>query len=313
MPVAEEWYLDKIVLPSSVEFHAMDSATLDANITSMIERGAGEVHPNFIATQSQRPRVQFATTQIGTILANIPLVGAAIASGTMYLKKGTTTGRISRATTSHKKVAWTTACVYWSTIRLPHNGRGTVDVIVETIYDGTNKPFIYTGSVALSGSVSTQDYFGAGPVVINGTSYTDVQEITISSGVQLDILGGSSEVYNTAIAVQSVEPSIEVSLLRSINWPTLTPDGLALDGTNGFIAYGRKFASDGDRVANGTAGHVGASCLSGRVVPLTTSGNGAGTLVDRFRVEPRYNATPATSLAVSGATKIDSDPTFSNL
>lgn len=312
MAVAEEWFLDKIILPSSVEFHSITSGRLEAGIATMMERGAGEVHPNFLATQVQQPSIPFSTTQIGTALTNVPLIGASVASGTFYLKKGAVTGRVARATTSHKKVACTTACVYWSNIRLPHNGPGTIDVVIMPVYDGSTSPFVYTGSIALSGSVSSQDYFGAGPVYINNTAYTDVQEINISSGVELFMLGGSSEVFNTAIGVRTTQPTIEVKMLRSINWPTLTPDGVALDGTNGFIAYGKKFSSDGQRVGNTTAGHVGVSCLSGRAIPLNTTGDGSSTLVDSFRVEARYHSTPGTSLAVSGATKIDGDPTFSN-
>lgn len=312
MPVAEEWFLDKIVLPSSVEFHAHGPSRLDAGIVTMMERGAGEVHPNLLTTQSQRQTIPFSTTQLGTVLSNVPLVGAAIASGTFYLKKGASTGRVARATTSHGKMACTTAFVYWTSIRLPHNGRGTVDVVIETVYDGSTEPFVFTGSVALSGSVSTQDYFGAGPVYINGTSYSDVQEITINSGATPFQLGGSSEVYNTAIGMQTVEPSIEVRMLRSINWPTIGQAGLALNGSSGFVAYGRKFSPDGQRVANGTAGHVGVSCLNGRVIPLNTSGDGSSVLSDTFRVEARYNATQGTSLGVSGATKIDGDYAFSN-
>lgn len=313
MSVAQEWFLDKIILPSSVEFHALQSARLDAGISSLIERAAGEVHPNFIATQVQRQAIHFTSPQLDTCLTNIPLIGASIASSTMYVKKGTVTGRIARETTSHYKVATTTACIYWSSIRLPHNGVGTVDLVIATIYDGTNEPFIYTGSTALSGSVSSQNYFGAGPVYINNTAYTDVQEIVINSGVELFELGGSSEVYNTAVGVRTVQPSIEVKMLQAINWgSSMGANGVALNGTNGFIAYGRKYSADGNRVANATAGHVGVSCLSGRVIPLDTTGDGSNIVSDRFRVEARYNSTPATSLAVRGATKIDGDPTFSN-
>lgn len=312
MAVAEEWFLDKIILPSSVEFQAYKSGKLNAGITTLLERGAGEVHPNFLATQLARPTIEFSTTQIGTLLANVPLIGASIATGTFFLKQGAVTGRVARATTSHKKVACTTACIYWTSIKLPHNGAGTADVIIVPIYDGSNLPFIYTGSVALSGAETSQNYFGAGPVNINGTQYGDVQEITINSGIELFELGGSSEVYLTAVGIQQTQPTIEVKVLRSINWPTISFSGLALNGSTGFIAYGRQFSADGNRVADATATHVGVSCLSGRVIAMDTSGEGSGVLTDTFKVEARYHATPGTALAVSGATKIDGDPAFTN-
>lgn len=312
MPVAEEWFLDKIILPSSVEMQALNAARLEAGITTFAEYGAGEVHPNFLATQRQQPLIPFTTTQLGTMLTNVPLIGASIASATFYLKAGAVTGRVARATTSHKKVACTTACFYWSTIKLSHNGVGTIDGIIVPIYDASNDPFIQTSGIALSGTISSQDYFGAGPVYINGTAYTDIQEITINSGLELFELGGASEVYNTAIGVRKVEPTAEVRLLKAINWATLGLGGVALNGSTGFIAYGRKYSPDGNRIANATAGHVGVSALYGRVIPQNTSGDGSNVLSDTFKVEMRYDSTPGTSMRVSGATKIDGDPLFTN-
>lgn len=313
MAISEEWFLDKIILPSSVEFHSLTNARLEAGISSIIERGAGEVHPNFIATSNQRQTIPFTTPELDTLLTNVPLVGASIATGTFYAKKGAVTGRVARATTSHYKVACTTACIYWTTIRLPHNGVGTADVIIVPIYDSSNNPLIYTGSVALSGTISTTDYFGAGPVELNGTAYGDVQEIVVNSGIELYELGGSSEVWNTAIGVRTSQPTIDITFKRQINWGTVGPTGLALDGTNGAIIYGRKFSPDGMRVADATAAHVGVSVLDGRIIPMDTSGDGSNTLSDRCQVQGRVNASSGTVFAVSGATKIDSDPSFSNL
>lgn len=312
MAIAEEWFLDKVILPSSVEFQSFRNLRLDAGIQTMIERGAGEVHPNFIANQQQMQAVTFETPEIDTMLANYGFAGS-VASVAMWFKKGATTGRVARATTSHFKEAFTTSCIYLSSIKLPHNGVGTADVTIRSIYDGSNAPLIHTGSSALSGSIATTDYFGAGPIELNGTSYSDVQDITINTGVELAELGGSSEVWNTAIAVRIVEVSIEVRLLRAINWGTaITHSGIALNGTSGFIAYGRKYSPDGTRVADATAGHVGISALDGMVIPLNTSGEGSNIVSDTFRVICRYNATADSSFRVSGATKIDGDHLFQN-
>lgn len=305
MAVSSVYYLDKVILPSSVEFHALGNARLDAGITSMIERGAGEVAPNFIATQMQKPTIPFTTPQLATLLTNVGVNGASIASATLYLKHGATAGRVARATTTHKQVACTTALIYWTTIRLPHNGVGTADVVIVPVYDGTNAPLILTASVALSGTVSAQSYFGAGPVYINNSAVGAVQEITINSGCQLVEVGGESDVYNTFVGVQSVEPSIEVRTFHTINWASgITLTGTALDGTNGVVAYGRKYSADGQRVSNATTEHIRFLQLNGRIIPLDTSGDGSNIVSDRFRVELRENTSSGLALSVASGVAI---------
>jgi len=305
MAASSVFYLDKLVLPSTVEFHAMGNARLDSGIQTLIERGSGEVAPNFLATGQQRPAISFSTPQLATLLANVGVQGASLASATMFLKLGSVGGRVARATTSHKKVACTTCQIHWTSIRLSHNGVGTADVVIVPIYDGSNAPFILTSSVALSGSVSTQAFFGAGPVKINGSLIGAVQEVTINSGIQLIEVGGESEVYNTFVGTQSVEPSIEVRTFNMINWASgVTLTGTALDGTNGVTVFGRKYASDGQRVADGTAEHISLSAINGRIIPQNTSGDGSNLVSDSFKVECRYDTSSGTALSVSGATAI---------
>ena len=213
--------------------------------------------------------------------------GAAVASVNTYFKLGSTTGNAARASAVHQRVALTTACVYWTSIRLPHQGPGQANVVIVAIYDGVNDPFVYTGSVALSSSLVAGSYFGAGPVKINGVAVPGIQEINIDSGIRLVQLGDANEEFDTFVGVQECKPTITVKTVETVNWSTILLRGTALDGAAGILAYGRKFAANGSRVANATAQHLSFTGLNGSVIPMDSDGSGPAPVSDTFRAERR--------------------------
>lgn len=301
MAVSGVSYLDKIVTTSTnMTLQSLSNASLNANIQSLIERGAGEILPNFLSTLSQKPAIEFTTTELDTVLTACGHVGTAIATGTFWIKTGATAGRVARATTSHQKVACTTGLMYWDRIRLPHNGPGEIDTRIITVWDGTNNPFILTGSSALSGTVAATNHFRAGPCKINGSAVGAIQEITVNNQVQIEEASGDGDVLTTYASVKTCETIIEVRTLNMINWgSSITYDGIALDGSNGFMFWARKHSADNQMVANATEEHISFTALTGRVVPLDTQGQGSEVMSDRFRVEVRGDLTIDTTAAIA--------------
>lgn len=282
-------YLDKIVTTTpNMTIQSLSSGSLNANIQSLVERGSGEILPNFISTQSQKPTIEFTTPEIDQVLTACGHTGTSIATGTFWIKAGATAGRVARATASHERIACTTGLMYWDRIRLPHNGKGEIDARIITVWDGTNAPFIRTGSSALSGTVSATNYYRCGPAKINNTAIGALQEITINNNVQIEEVSSDGDVLTSFASVKTCETVIEVRTLNMINWGTsITYDGIPLDGTNGFVCWARKFSADNQMVANATAEHISLTILQGRIVPLDTQGQGSEILSDRFRVEGR--------------------------
>ena len=276
--------LDKIVLPSSVEFVELSNQRWDAGIEQMIEYPAGHPHPMFTAVKSQKPKIEFTTPQISTLLANVGVGGASITSPiTTYFKAASATGSVARATTGHKKVVLNKTLAYWNTLRLPHNGKAEVDVVLCAVWDGTNDPFVYTGSVALSGNLTAAEYFGAGPVTINGTNVPGVQSIEIASGVKLIEAGEASNVWDDFVGLEMTAPVVTIRTFEPTNWPTLGLTGTALDGTNGLKFFARKYSANGSRVANATTQHVKFVGLLGSAVPVDSSGQDAGPITDTLK------------------------------
>jgi hypothetical protein len=281
MPLGTLYKLDKIVMPSSVEFHQIHRQRWVAGIQSMLEHLAGHPHPMFTANQRQQPAVEFTTSQLDTVLANIGVGGAAVGSTATYFKKVTETGSVARATTEHERITLAESTVYWTTLRLPHNGRAEIDVVMVVTYDGSNEPFVFAGTVALSGNLSVGGYWGLGPCSVNGTAITGPQDVTIESGVQLIQAGDASELYDTFCGVEKTAPRVTIRTLNRVNWSTLLGlNGLALNGTTGLVVFARKYAANDDRVANGTNGHIKLIGLNGQAVPQDSSGEETGLVSD---------------------------------
>lgn len=285
MAIGTIFKIDKVILASGQELHAVGSQDHQFGIKPLVERAAGEVYPNFIANQEQKPVLNIGSKQLDVLLANVPISGAfSLTNIGVYLKKGAGAGAVARATTVHERCVISQACVYWTSIRLMHNQPGEAQLSIVPSYDGTNDPIVFTGSVALPTSLAASSYFGVGPVSINGTAIPGIQEVTIESGIQLQQLGDASEEFDTFVGLLTGEVSITIKTLEQTNWAALGLRGTVLDGTNGVIVYGRKFAAGGSRVANGTGEHLKFVGLSGKAIPQNTNGQNADPVSDTIKV-----------------------------
>lgn len=278
--------IDKIVLPSSVEFSQLTNTDAAAGIQMLKVRPAGHPHVMFVANQKQEPVINFTTNELETLLGAVGVGGAAVGNTSyVYYKLATETGSVARATTSHHRLGIAELLAYWSTIRLPHNGQGEADVSLAPVFDGTNDPVVYGGSIALPGNLSAAQNFGAGPVGLNGTALPGIQNIEIASGLQLTREGGESEEWDTFIGVEMTDVIVTITLKEAVNWGTLGLTGTALNGTSGLQFYARKYAANGSRVANATGEHILFQATTGKAVPVNTTGQGSSPISDTLRVE----------------------------
>ena len=276
--------LDKIVMPSSVEILELTNMRWNAEIEDLLEYPAGHTVPMFVANKHQKPAIMFSTPMLSTLLANVTIAGAALGSTTTYFKKAATTGgSVARASAVHKKIVIASSIIYWKSIKLPHNAPGTAEVVIAANYDGTNDPFVYTGTVALSGNLTATEYFGAGPCSINAVNIPGIAEITIDSGIEEIREGASSEEFDTFVGIGPMKPSITIRTFEMVNWSTYLLRGIALDGAAGVVAYARKFSSTGSRVADATAQHIKFIGLNGKANPTDTNGDNNAPLSDTIR------------------------------
>lgn len=275
--------LDKIILPGGT-FTQLSDVSWDSVIQDMMEHPAGEIAPTFQGNESEKPVVNFTTSQLDVALSQIGTIGAAPGAVDTYFKVANKTGNVARANTVHDLIRLNDALLYLESFRLPHQGVGTARVILVALYNGTNNPFVYSTGVALVSTMAANDFWGAGPVKINGSLVGGVKEISYQSGIRLTREGGENEQWDTFVGIEQCDPQVDITTLNKVNWGGLGLAGTALDGANGLEFYARKHGPAGP-VATGTAQHIYFQGLRGVAKPVTSSGQGTSPVSDQLRVK----------------------------
>lgn len=273
--------LDLIQLPGPAYISQITSKSINLNVEEETGYGSANVHALLSAIISQVPTIVFSTTQIATLLASAPFIGAGISASTaLFWKLAAATAAEPRASLLHHKITMTLGYIHWTQINLQHDSVGTVDSVITVGFDGTNEPLVPAGSQALASNVTDTERFMVGPVYINGVQLgaNTIKSAVIESGVELDIEGGDGNVWPTQIALRLTKPVITVVTTEVSPIVTTGVDGVALNGTTGIVVYGRKLtknqAGGVTRVANASLQHLKFTGLNGHYWTETQAADG---------------------------------------
>lgn len=273
--------LDLIQLPGPAYISQLLNQSTNLNIEEETGYGSANVHPLLSGVISQVPTIGFSTTQIAALLASVPFVGAGISASTAFFwKLAAATGSEPRASLLHLRTTMTLGYIHWTQISLQHDSVGSVDNVVTVGYDGTNEPLVSAGSQALPSNVTDTERFVTGPVFINGLQLgvNTIKSIIVASGIELDIEGGDGIVWPTQIALRLTRPTITVVTNEVSPIITTGVDGVALNGTTGIAAYGRKLTKNQagglSRVANAITQHLKFTGLNGHYWVETQAADG---------------------------------------
>lgn len=261
------------------------SSTTNGNVTMLKSHGSADVAPLFIGAGTENNEIRFSTNDLKSLLIteDVGVLGKVLDSASnQYWKLVPEAGRNARTDTTHTRCTINQGVVYWDTITLRNNDFATVDVVMVASYDGTNRPIVATGSVALPTSeLSPAVFYGVGPIQINGTLVEKIQEVTISSGMTAEPKFADNIPWPWRINLRMVEPTVTIVTETIAHLPSIGLSGGALNGTTGLALYGRKFvnntASGAQRVADATEEHLKITIPSGtyRVDTTSASGNDA--------------------------------------
>lgn len=253
-----------VITVGGTTIEAIESSGLESNINILREHGSADVTPLFIGHGEQAPRISFTSKDILglCVTEGVGLLGKALDDVSyQYWKLVPEAGRNARSAESHVSCAINQGVVYWETITLRNNEASTVDAVMAASYDGTNGPIVVTGSTALpTTELSPADFFGCGPIQINGTLVSQIQEVTISSGLQVEPRFSDNVPWPYRINIKQAQPTVTILTETISNLTTYGIVGGALNGTTGLAVYGRKFirnATGGaQRVAAATTDHL---------------------------------------------------------
>lgn len=273
MPLASLYALDTVVLSGPVQFSRLSNVRAAPEIEKIVTRPAGHTMPMFVANSRYKPVISFSSGQIDLVASTIPVNGLAIsAAAYLYFKLKTATGNAARNATSHLRFIINLGLACWTSCRLPHKGEGSIDVTLYADFDGTNDPLILESGVALPAAQIAGDHFSAGPLKINGSQLTGIQDVTLNSGCRVFSEGSDGDEFDTFVALQTADPTVEWTY-RGTALGDISLDGIILNGSTGLLVNGRKYSANAGMLANATAEHIAWQALLGNVTVVEDAGS----------------------------------------
>ncbi len=287
----------------------ISDARTSGGIEFLTQRPSGHVYPMYRAVQKQQPEVTFSTPQIKTLLDNVLEVGADLSAGNtdLWFKKTTDLGtRVLNATASHTRMRAAQAFLMWSQISGTHGDLMSASCRLVAKYDGTNEPIVPAGSTALSGTETSAQAFGVGPIEINTVELSGIQEVTVESGIELVMIGASSEPWDTFLFVQQTDSQVTIRTTEVSPWVTYGLDGTPLTNIEIWL---RKLAIDSTggvtRTPDATAEHIKMSSTTGGLITVEdTSGAGNEPVSTTLRLALRATAANTAIWTVSTTSNI---------
>lgn len=286
MTVSTIHVLHSLVTPSNT-YVGLEDATPNPTADILQAKASGDPHVGFVAGQGYKPEIVVRTHQVATLLSECGLTGADLSSGNtdlLYRKvveKGT---REATASLLHTRLRAADVYFYCQNLTAGHrtNAVGTARAVC--LWDGTNDPIVPAGSQAISAAALSTEYFGLGPVSINGSELFGVNDFTLDFGAQPIEEGSASDEFDTFASAGEITPVITLRGGELSAWVSYGMRGSALTA---LTVYLRKKDADGTYVSDVTAEHVKITGSAGLVTVGSSSGGGNSPVQTEVRIYPR--------------------------
>ncbi len=297
-----QYFLRGIQLPSTNWITQLDD--LDPAMSSQLASFAvaGGIHPSFLGGFGARPAWTFQTTQVKAILDLCGFWGVDLSAGNvdLYYQSGVNLGsRTAISSLAHLRFRALRCFLYWTNIRASQGSPATISCRLVPTFDGTNVPVVATGSLAIPAETVFSSLYSLGPVKLNGTALSGVQDWSLDLNPNIIERSDSGEDFTTYIGCAAQTPVFNVTLDDIGSWtPSIGVSGLAVTA---LLAYLRKRVLGTIRhVADATAEHISFAGTDNPcgVATIGRTGGGAASAASpasqTLQVNLRANTTTAT-------------------
>lgn len=266
--------------------------SVDSGLREIILGGDGAVDPTYAALMDIDPKMTFQTTAIAEFLAVCGINGLAISSNVVLYYQKTTEDGIRTAGSNHKSVTVAAGMVIPRTISARQGGEAllTFDIIIRST-DGLTAPFTMASSVALPAGATVAALWTLGPWKLNGTMQEGSQSLDLDFGLRERVMKHSGHVYPYRIHIEERRPKLRLRTTDVAFWHG-NAAGVA-QGATASIAWFRKMAREGARVAAGTSEHISATVYDGIWKPTRASGSHPSEQMVDVEIEPISDGTNA--------------------
>ena len=276
---------------------ANQALTMDSRITR--EASSGVSYPRHAFISGQNFASQLSTMRLEDWFDEVGFAGKKIETdvgkpgivlyGQLYDEVGG--GRSAGST--HRTYTMARGYIVPRTLTVDHQGDATLQYDYFIIYDGTNDPIVIAESQAVPTLVGDDQRFTLGGITLGGTTFDQVQSMTIDFGVTVRTESGDSDVYPTKVSIADWSPTIT---LRGNKAKWLGATGIGIGGLSCTHAnttiYLRKRAEAGTHfVANGTAEHIKITAAGLAVVETAQDAASGQSSESSIRLDTKYDGT----------------------
>lgn len=310
MPITGLYTLSHLLLDGSSDtvIDQIQSHSLDTGIQYLLESTDGLPVNTAATIGSLTPKFSFSSSKIKTLIDTFGIGGYHIGNESegnnvdlkawfQLMARGG-----ARAASGHKMLTISRGLAVPVSLTAGQNAIASMGFDVQAFDpDGVNSP-IGMSTAALSGTLSLNQMFKAGPATANGTLINGVRDIRYDFGFQLSVQIADGLPYPTWVSIILGQPVITLTVFDLGICETIDEEGEAITSTTKF--YLRKLTRGGGIVADGTAEHIEFTINDGMVSWENPSANQGQESTVTVKFTPTATSVGGAAVSVSTAAAI---------
>jgi len=270
----------------AVYINGIQGLSVNDELQTGLDGGDGLVYFTFGSLVSGNPTIGFSTSQLKAFLDECGVEGMLVDSDVthpgidVYFQKMTQGGtRDAAAAGTHISTNAANGILVPQVLSLSHQEVARLTASVVTRKSGAVDPIATDTAANLPTGVfpSVDTNYTLGKLVLDSVEVKGLQSLEYNFGINLDVVGGSSEIYPTHVSISAISPSISFEA-QDVNdiMAELTVEGKFYNATE-VNFYAKKRTEGGSFVDNATAEHIAFSLGKCRV-EWQTVGNDPKTI-----------------------------------
>lgn len=217
----------------------IENSEFSAGLTRLLLSGSGEPEAGFVAIGSVQPELSLSTTAVKTALADLGGAnGIAIATSNFeFWYQKMVAGGLRGAGSTHIKATVVAGIIIPQTLTLSRVKEATLSYLVVMVSaTGDAAPVSIAGGQLIDAQQGAADEaFTLGPVSLNDSPLTDVDEVTIDFGLTLWRNGPAGSAYLTETGILSRRPVITVKTFDGDTFASWGVAGVVQDSIDSVI------------------------------------------------------------------------------
>lgn len=265
---------------ATTNYSQLADATLNTNAEQLTVHPTGGTIPVFTAANRERPEVTFGTHQVSSALSQFGLLGADPGVTKLICHKMSNKGsRVAVGTGEHVTFTVNSALSYLMSITAGNNQQAVAQGRMVLLYDGSNAPYIYSGSATIGETMTGGENYVLGPISIAGTIREGTNDFSLQINPVVEEPDDDYLITPVYAAMDRIAPIVSFTTTDPGIWSL---NNTAISG-NGVRVNLVKKKANGDRELDAASEHILMTMTTGLITCEAIAGATSRT---RVRVVP---------------------------